>query len=359
MKHAMREAVRTIDSSAPSQPERGHALPYGPVMATAGSAVLAGPCGLHVLTLPLLALAIVQAIWIAASGAAKFQTPWRHPVAWLAAIDHPNAHSGVHTVPLGLAIIAGALAGFAASGHWLVLPQPMIWGALALTWIATLVCVARCTAAWIIRPDTWQDVEGAWFLVPAAALGATVATVDAVPSTPVEWHVALDMLALVAGILGWFGYWIIAVTAARRIHRRGFGSTPRAPWWIAMGCAGLAAAALGRLLDATPSPPAAQLALKVGSLVVAITAVVLMIPVAILGARFLLRDCQFRERAAWPPTFSTAVFALGCLAAGSAWDSNTFRVLGLAGGFATLGLWAVTLCWNLSRELRRHAPDMS
>ncbi|MGH7120402.1 MAG: hypothetical protein ACREFP_15665 [Acetobacteraceae bacterium] len=92
-------------------------------MATAGASTLAGRCGLPERVAPLLALAALQALWEPTFGTlrhrAEFLLGWS---AWLA-IGPANEHSGVHTVPLGLAVIAGELIGLGAgeATPWLLL----------------------------------------------------------------------------------------------------------------------------------------------------------------------------------------------------------------------------------------------
>lgn len=309
------------------------------------------------LSMPLLMLAIVQAIWIAASGSARHPNAWRYPWRWFTAIRHPSRLAGVHTVPLGLAIVTGLLT-HPSVAHSFPQARWLPWAGLVLTWITVLACLGHFAVALSVCRWTTTDVDGTWFLVPAAALGAAVATADTASLASGEWPVVMRWLALAAAVSGWFGYWAVTALAARKLRLTGLGPTPRAPWWIAMGCAGLAAAALGNMVQATAWPPALGTALTVALMVTAIAAIVLMIPVTVLSIHFLLRKCRFRNHAAWPPTFSTAVFALGCLAAGTVWHSAGLLWLGVCGGFATLGLWAATMLWNVLRTLdtknRRH-----
>ncbi|MGH7109267.1 MAG: hypothetical protein ACREFK_02445 [Stellaceae bacterium] len=322
-------------------------------MATAGASVLAGRCGLQKLVVPLLVLAVLQALWAPAAGAlrhrAEFRVRWS---AWLT-IGSANEHSGIHTVPLGLAVIAGGLAGLSADG---VASWPLLLMAstcLALTWLLAIVCVGRFLWSLASRGLALETIDGAWFLVPAALLGAAIATEDVAALVASRGVSVLALLALGGALLGWSGYWAVAVVAFVRVRRFGFGGVPQAPWWIAMGCAGLAAAALGRVLDGLPPWPALRTFLITTTTATDICAIALLVPVVAGGVRFLLWHCRFRAAAPWPPTFSTAVFALGCLQTGQVLQSPAFRLLGLGAGFATLAFWAVTASWNVKGLMRR------
>lgn len=334
-----------VPAAGPTEAIGRGSLPYGAVMATAGASVLAGRCGLQVLVAPLLALAVAQALWVPCAGA------WRHRRgfgsqcrAWCN-VGAAHRHTGIHTVPLGLAVIAGGLATLAAGGA-----GPWSWilacAGLGITWLLTLVYVGRFGWSLAFRDVALHTVDGAWFLVPAALLGAGIAAAAVAPLVSGNAATVLGALALAAVLLGWFGYLAVACAALLRVWRHGLGGVPQAPWWIAMGCAGLAAAALGVVL-----PSAAKLVwlhrwLRDAMATTVVVAIVLCVPVLIGGAVFLLRHCRFRGAAAWPPTFSTAVFALGCLAAGSALHSSVLRSIGLGAGYATLLFWTVTMAWN-------------
>lgn len=323
-------------------------LPFGVVMATAGASVLAGDCGLQSFVAPLLTLAVLQALWIPIAGTwrhrADLHLGWR--VWWT--IGPAQEHSGIHTVPLGLAVITSGLVTLTAHGSapW---ASALAVACLALTWLLMIACVGRFMWSLMSRSLMLRELDGAWFLVPAALLGAAIAT-DAVAQQTVGYGTAiLAGLALVAALLGWLGYWAVALAALVRVWRFGLGGVPQAPWWIAMGCAGLAAAALGRVVQSPGSGWSLQTFLIRAMVATDLVAVVLCVPVLAIGIVFLLRRCRYRARAPWPPTFSTAVFALGCLATGDILQSAGFRVLGLGAGYATLAFWVVTAAWNTGR----------
>jgi hypothetical protein len=323
-------------------------LPFGAVMATAGASVLAGRCGLQALAAPLLALAVLQTLWLPLAGAwrhrAEFSLGWR---AWWA-IGPVHEHTGVHTVPLGLAVMASGFIALAAHGTapWAL---TLAGVCLGLTWLLTIVCSGRCTWSLISRGLALRTFDGAWFLVPAALLGTAIATDAMVGRVTGRAATFLAMLALVGALLGWFGYWVVGLAALARVRRFGLGGVPQAPWWIAMGCAGLAAAALGRVLTVSSPDFPLRAFLTHAMVVTDIAAVVLCVPVLLRSVVFLLRHCRFRAPAPWPPTFSTAVFALGCLETGDVLPSPLFRAVGLGAVYVTLVFWAVTMAWNVGR----------
>lgn len=323
-------------------------LPFGAVMATAGASVMARYCGLQDLVSPLLALAVLQVLWSLLAGAwrhrTEFSMGWR---AWWA-IGPAHEHTGVHTVPLGLAVIASGLVALTANGAapWAL---TLAGTCLGLTWVLTLVCGGRCMWSLTSRGLALRAFDGAWFLVPAAFLGAVIATDAVAQRTTGRAAIFLVVLALAGALLGWLGYWVVAWVTLVRVRRYGLGGVPQAPWWIAMGCAGLAAAALGQVLAGPGSGLPLRAFLTHAMVVTDVFAMILCVPVLACSTAFLLRRCQFRASAPWPPTFSTAVFALGCLEAGDVLRSPTLRVIGLGAAYVTLVFWAVTMAWNAGR----------
>lgn len=314
-------------------------------MATAGASTLAGLCGLPALVAPLLALAAWQALWVAVAAALRYRTAQRSGSSTTWAVGAPHAHTGIHTVPLGVAVIAGGFAGLDGAA----VPR-LAWALFGLTWLLTCACVGRFVWSLARCGLEIERVDGAWFLVPAALLGAVLATLDILPLAPGWNGRALDLLALAGAAFGWLGYWAVAVPAALRVGRFGLRGAPLAPWWIAMGCAGLAAAATGDVLDrGAPWPPALHAALAWATGATIVVAVALCVPVLAGSAVFLVRRCRFRDAAAWPPTFSTAVFALGCLQAGTVLRVPALWTLGFGAGLATLVLWFGTAAWNAAR----------
>lgn len=326
-------------------------LPYGSVMATAGASALAGRCGMQSLAAPLLAIAALLALWVPLAGVWAWRGRFAARCRACLALGPAHQHVGVHTVPLGLAVITGSLLALAVHDA----PSALLHVAVACTalmWVLTLASVGRFIVALATQPITLHALDGAWFLAPAALSGAGMATADLAMQAHGAAASVLVVLALAGAIAGWFGYWVLAMAAAVRVSRCGLGGEPQASWWIAMGCAGLAAAALGSVSGFAAAQPTLQRALIAGLVLAASMAVLLCVPVLVLSGAFLLRRCRFRDAAAWPPTFSTAVFALGCLAAGASLGSSAFRSLGFAAGDATVCLWLVTAGWNSVHGVR-------
>lgn len=327
-----------------------HGLPFGVVMATGGAAVVASRCGLPALVAPLLALAILQALGLPLVGAwrhrAEFGLGWR---SWWA-LGPAHEHTGVHTVPLALAVIASGLVALAAQA---VAPcvSALAAACLVLTWLLTAVCGSRCLWALATRGSALRAFDGAWFLVPAAFLGAAIPTHAVASGLTGPAAGMLEALALAGALVGGIGYWIVAGVALVRVRRHGLGGVPQAPWWIAMGCAGLAAAALGTVAASERRGGPLEAFLIAAMVATAVVAVILCVPVLACSVTFLLRRCRFRGPAAWPPTFSTAVFALGCLETGAVLPSAAFRNIGLGAGYVTLAFWAVTTAWNARRTI--------
>lgn len=321
-------------------------LPFGVVMATAAASVLAGQCGWPSLVVPLLALAIVQAAWLPVAGLLRHRAELHRGWSAWWTVGPAHEHSGIHTVPLGLAVIAGGLLTLSARypKTWPLLPAEICLG---LTWLTMISCIGRFGWSLAVHGFSLKSLDGSWFLVPAVLLGAGIATEAMSRHCGPRWAGVLAAAALGGVLLGWAGYCTLAVSALARVLRHGLDGVPLAPWWIAMGCAGLAAAALGRVLEGEALGSPLRTFLSATTVTAADLAVVLCVPVLVGGVWFLLRRCRYRAAAAWPPTFSTAVFALGCLQAGAVAHSPELRFLGVAAGDATLLFWAVSSCWNV------------
>lgn len=321
-------------------------LPYGVVMATAGASTVASAWSeLRFLSTPLLALAIAQAVWILLSGAWQYRADFRLGCsAWLV-LGPTHEHSGIHTVPLGIAVIAGGLTGL-SSGEGVAWLLSLAVTGLCLTWIATILCVSRFIGSLAVHSLELKTVDGTWFLIPASLLGTGMVTAEFVAHLAEPKALILALLALIAVLLGWVGYWLVAAVASLRLLRFGLGGVPQAPWWTTMGCAGLAAAALTHVLENPLLSKSLQIFLTGAVAVTAILAIALFVPVAVGGLLFLIKSCRLRAKAPWPPTFSTAVCALGCMQAAEVMHSTTFRLLGLAASAATLLFWVITASWN-------------
>lgn len=349
------ESAQLPEQGRPASPVRAHfgqraaalraGLPFGAVMATAGASALAGQCGVAPLTRPLLSLAILQALWVSIRGIARHRTEFR--IGWRAwwAVGPAHEHSGVHTVPLGLAVITSGLLTVpaAAATRWPLLVAEIL---LVVVWVSTVMAVSRFAWSLAVRGLDLCSLDGTWFLVPAVLLGAAIATDRLAVQLVQRWSEALRLLADASVGFGWFGYWALAALAGVRVWRHGLVGAARAPWWIAMGCAGLAAAALGQVLQNRPHGlPEQWLA---DAIVMSVSAAILLsVPVVLLSVRFLLWQRRLRGAGSWPPTFSTAVFAFGALQGARVLHASALGALGSGAAYATLLFWCMTTAWNL------------
>lgn len=302
-------------------------------MATGAASDLADRAGLGFLRLPLLWLTVTAALAVPAWRAARRLRDG----AALAPPGPPWAGLGVFTVPIGLAVIGGGLARLAGPAAQLAAAC-----AVGLAWAATallvVVVLAPLAANW---PGT-QTVDGTWFLVPAALLADAIGSAGivgartAVPAELTGW------LALVAAGLGAVGYILVAVLAVARLTAGGLAGSSRASWWIAAGCAGLTAAALGRTSAISPAHGSA-----VGSWLAGAAAgfwslaSLALIPVLVGTARLVLRRLP-HGTLPWPPTFSTGVYAIGTAQVGRLTGLPALTALSGIAAAATIALWVIT-----------------
>lgn len=162
--------------------------------------------------------------------------------------------------------------------------------------------------------------------------------------------VSTILLAAAASVVG---YWAVAAAAAVCVARRGLGDDRRVLWWIAAGCGGLAAASVGRALAAGDGywPPSVSDAWHITAAVTWALAAEFAVPIVIESLRWLSGTRRIVRLAPWPPTFSTAVFALGGLATGAMFHAHAITMIGKAAGFATLALWVNTAGLHATRAI--------
>lgn len=322
-------------------------------MATGGASALATPAGLHPLMGPLLWLAIAEAVVLPLSGIASARRAQRDMRSLLTATG-PEGRFGDFTVPVGLAVIGTGLAGLGSQGA-----RDAAVAAGTLAWMATLVVVAVVVVPVIAQRPRLEGIEGAWFLAPAAFLADAIVTVGAARALPAPDRAALGWLALVGCGIGVVTYVVVLALAALRVQRSGLGASHRAPWWISAGCAGLAAAAVGEVARAVPSmvqlPAAAPAGFAPVTVALWALASVLMIPVVVVSVVHLARWRGPQGAPVWPPTFSTAVYALGAIGAGRVAPAHRLGpahlvgTVGVDAGLATIALWLVTAAlWLVS-----------
>lgn len=315
----------------------GGALPFGAVMATGAVSQLSGLAGVPPLRLPLLTLAVVIAAAAAGVGATSIARAWR-------GVSPATSRFGAFTVPVGLAVIAAGLVATPGRGFGMV---AVVMAALAAG--TTVVTTAAAAVALAGRRVVLADVNGVWFVGPAAFLAVAVAAaaIGARPGMPVWW----DWAGLAAVAVGTVGYAALLVAAAVRVAVHGYVGAPAVAWWIVTGCGGLAALALGRVAAALPNPGPVP-ALRTAALVCGAIATAALIPVAAGSVRHLRHTPRRLGQAAWPPAFSTGVYALGCAELADMFRWPWAAVLARVVAVETLIVWAVIAGINVAVWLR-------
>ncbi len=310
-------------------------MPYGAVMATGAASQLTPLIGLSSLRLPLLALAATQALLIPIAGRMR-------GVPLTALTRRPSP--GAFTVPIGLMVVATGLAEQPGT-----LAHIGAWSAFLPGWLSTLALFGSLTMRYAGSGSRMPAFDGTWFLAPAALLAGAIATASILPSHP--W------LPLAACTLGVFGYLTMLVIAAAHLRRVGIPKpgTPRVSWWVGAGCAGLAAAAIGRTApqaaDHTTMPIAAAAVVVLWAIGSA-----LLIPVLAASVHHLHTTRGQRGIPPWPPTFSMGVYALGASHAGRL-SLPAATILADAAAACTLLFWAYTIgphVYSTLHDLHHH-----
>ncbi len=326
-------------------------------MATGGASQLADLAGVGVLHVPLLWVTLAVAGTVTLTGITRGErTRWDR--------NHRDTRSpttsrlGQFTIPVGLAVIGIGLAG---------LPGPVALTAavvaVALAWVLTLALTL--TVAWpvLVSRPSLAAVNGVWFIAPAAFLAdaAGVAALTGRAEVMVGPVVApLGWLAVGACGVGVAMYGVLVVLAAVRVAVHRLAGSPGAAWWIVTGCGGLAADALahtGRIAPVAGASAFGWTALACWGL-----ASIVLVPVAAGSVRHLVGVRHLSARPAWPPAFSTAVYALGTAQVAS-WFSLPLTGLARVTAVETLIVWtasaAVRMHSLVGRTSRDSAQDRS
>ncbi len=322
----------------------GPQLPYAAVMATGAASELAATARASALRLPLFWLAVAMAVAI----------PIWHLVAHgkvrSRIADLPHSRFGWFTIPIGLSVIGNGFAAF--SGPTLHFATILT---ICLAWVTT-VLVMRETVLPLSRQ--WPGVskfEGSWFLAPAALLA------DAIGLASLETHSALSggpplaWLAVVIAGLGALTYLVAIALGSARLLRVGLGRRGTASWWIAAGCGGLSAAALGRVSSVVPAGfgIATSHAFGLLALFFWIIGSAALIPVVVASLGFLFRLRHLEGKPPWPPTFSTGVYALGAAQVGRLLTARTVDTVSNVTAVATLTIWVVTVLAHTPRLFKK------
>lgn len=323
-------------------------LPYGSVMASGGASAVAAACNVDFLILPLLIVSVLQALWIARTDRDELQVKalrrrWSSP-------SLPGRQVGLHTIPLGLAVITLGFMSWALNSGSLVVKTVAIL-LFALMWIAEITMLWRFIKSLKSSDVALKTIGGAWFLVPAGLLGVAMATLDFNNKILPATNFVVYNVAALAALLGWILFLIFSGYASLRVLKFGLQDSGEVFWWIWMGCAGLSVAAFGNFVSPILTDGLWVNALFYGLATAAsLIAIILCVPVYIKSVLFLFTKCSFKDAASWPPTFSSAVFCFGMLEAAQLFSSMFFYWIGFASGILTLVFWVVTMLWNFSLQ---------
>lgn len=339
-------------------------LPFGAVMATGVSSQVARALGVRVAVAPLLWVAIAECVFITARGAVRHRAEFRaRPTIWTR-LGPPGEHTGILTVTIGLAVTT---VGLAAETGWLAASLALL--CLELTWTTGALFGARLMGALLKARPRLHDVGGDWFLAPAALLAAAIASVASVGHVGTAAGRMLAWAGLAAAAAGALSYWALTVVALIRVSKFQLDGSRRILWWIWAGCGGLAAVALAAVADvgghthAHPTPgtaefdPTLEAALRFASATTWAAGTVVLVPVLFISARHAISRRRIAPRFPWPPTFSTAVIAIGALDVGRLMPLAALEVVGKAVGYATLVGWLITATRNATSLIRRPPPS--
>lgn len=305
---------------------------------------------------PLLWLTVAEAAGIAGQAAVRHRHHVRVPVMPWPALRVLGEHTGVLTVPVGLAVITAGLA--AQHGAFV---SSLVLAGLALTWLIAVVFILGFLASAGTGGRGLVALDGSWFLAPAVLLAGAIAAVACVPHTVAAGQALLRGLTVIAAASGLAAYWAVMVAAVVRVSRYGLGGTRPVLWWISAGCGGLAAAAAVQVLGVPGGHWVAAFAsaLRTVAGVMWMVTVIVLVPIVVYCIRFLIRKRPVMRLAPWPPAFSSGVIALGTIGVGAVLHMPAITAAGKAAGIITLILWAVTTLWNAAVLGRRLAHEAS
>ena len=307
-------------------------------MATGAASQLAGPAGIGALRIPLLWVTVVVALAVVGAGASSRLRRRRR---------RRTFGFGDFTVPIGLAVVGTGLVRLGGVG--MVAATVVVAGA----WVATGVLTATVVAPVVGVPPGLAAVGGTWFLAPAALLADSIG-VAAVAGRTTGGSPAVGWLAVAAAGLGVAGYLVVMAVAVVRVAVHRVAGVPRAPWWIAAGCGGLSAAAIGRVSAVDPLGRAGAVVHGSGWVALACWVIggIALVPVLTGSFRYLAGLRRLIGRPPWPPTFSTGVYALGAGQVGRLLGDPTIVRVGEVAAVGTLALWMLTVVAHLPRLAR-------
>lgn len=314
-------------------------LPFGAVMAAGVASELAGAAGVGSLRLPLLWVTVAIAVAISLIRFLRIQS---------GELKRSTRSSclrlGEFTVPIGAAVVGSGFARM--TGTW------ALWGAACAVGVACSITVFLVLTRFLPLIAVWPGIvaiDGTWFLVPAALLADAAGIANLERVLPISLSHLLGWLALAAVGIGAVGYLAVLVLAGIRLATLGIGGVARAPWWIAAGCGGLTAAALGIVSSRSPFGTSSRVIHSFGWLALGywIIGSAILLPVLFTSVWFFMKMREFQYRPPWPPTFSTGVYALGAAQVGRLLALPLLATVAGIAAAATISMWAVTVLGHL------------
>lgn len=320
-------------------------------MATGAAAQITRNFQLHFYAKWLVIIAFAEALFITVSKIYSFRT--RHSKRQIPTVGKNTSResevtSGLFTIPLGLAVISTGLISTELN-PLLQLGYATFFACCAsyAVLLFQILVVQRCNKIAI------QNVDGGLFLIPAAGFGIGITLVVLVPRIPpqISGPVAVASITLVT--FSTLGYFYVIVLSALGIRRFALSSTRKVLWWIGAGCGGLGALSTAKqlALRTIEISPTLQHLLRILALTMWSLGTLILIPIALLSIQYLFRLENFPKNAPWPPTFSTAVYALGTITASQLIHSQAVHLIGVAASIITLLLWSCTVMLITTQKL--------
>lgn len=307
-------------------------------MATAALSQISKLIGFKIAVKPFVWLAVVEVAMITAFRIPKIRFGFRvNPKASPTKLEY-RFNPGVFTIPVGISVTAaGVLQNY---------PGDLAILGISLYIIAWLIEIGLLfDLGKHLKALELSEIDGGWFLIPASFLSLGATSLLSAFRLGQSYHHLLYWTGLTSSIIGLVGYYLVMALALARLLYRGFPKSHAVLWWISAGCAGLSSFALAKQL----SPLHISLnntfrqVLRLTDTLTWSIGLLLILPIVLMSLIHLLHLKHFPKSIPWPPTFSTAVFALGSFATGALVGSNLLHDLGVITGTIALIMWATTV----------------
>lgn len=309
----------------------GTGLPFGAVMATGAAAQLCDLVGVAAWAPLFVVLTIVIAAAVTVTGVLGLRRPGALRVGF-----------GHFTIPVGLGVIAVTLAGADAPA-----PAVLRTGCAVAAWASTAVLLVAVVGHLPWSRPGLAAVNGVWFIAPAALLADAAAAVVLVPAAAPAAADAAVAVAVWCVWCGVAGYAVLLVVAAVRVVRHRFAGAPGVAWWIVTGCGGLAADALGHVAVVDPG---ARSAFTVAAVACWTVATIVFVPIGVGSVLSLWR--RRRVGGAWPPAFSSGVYALGTAQVALLLPAPGMQPVAVIVAVETLVVWVAIAAVHVSGGVR-------